>query len=320
MPHEIVVLAMQDSVAFDLGIPRQAFGGAVDAEGEHLYRVRLCSVDGGPVRTNAGFDAVVGHDISIMPEADTVIVLPGLAARRAATALDPAVSEALLAAHARGARIMSICTGAFVLGAIGLLDGKRATTFWQRSAEFREQFPLVNLEPDVLFVDDGILSSAGVAAGLDLCLHVIRTDFGVAAANGVARNLVMPPMRFGGQAQYIERSRPVDDGDRISTLLVWMSDRIEQPLGIDTLARQATMSERTLTRRFREHTGTSPAAWILDERLARARELLESTDLYIDEIAQLSGLGSGTHLRSQFQRRFAQSPTEYRKVYRPISS
>lgn len=321
MPHEIVLIALDGVHAMDLGMPSQVFGGLLDERGAERYRVRVCSPDGGAVATSAGFAALLEHDISVAAEADTVIVLPGGGARAARPGtLDPRVRDALLAARARGARVVSICTGAFVLGAAGMLDGRRATTYWRRSDEFRAAYPEVRLEPDVLFVDDGILTSAGVAAGLDLCLHLIGLDFGIAAANDAARRLVMAPRRSGGQAQFIDSWRPADDDDRLTPVLAWASQHLGDPLTVAGLARRATMSERTFTRRFREQTGTSPTAWITAERLARARELLEQTDLYVDEVARVSGLGSGTHLRAQFQRRFGQSPTEYRRVYRPASA
>lgn len=318
MPHEVVAIALQGAHAMDLGMPAQVFEGLLDEQGAERYRVRVCSPGGAPVVTTAGFTALLEHDLSIVAEADTVIVLPGTGARTARPdSLDPGLRDALVAAHARGARVVSICTGAFALAAAGMLDGRRATTYWRRSEEFRAAYPGVRLEPDVLFVDDGIFTSAGVAAGLDLCLHLISLDFGVALGNEAARRLVMAPRRAGGQAQFIERWRPADDTDRLGDVLAWASSHLDSALSVDSLARRASMSERTFTRRFREHTGTSPTAWITAERLARARELLEGSDLYVDEIARLSGLGSGTHLRSQFQRRFGQSPTEYRRVYRP---
>ncbi|CAN5631043.1 helix-turn-helix domain-containing protein [soil metagenome] len=319
--HEVVVIALQDSVAVDLGIPSQVFGDALDSAGHPFYRVRLCSVDGRPVRTNAGFSAVVEHDLSIVDEADTVIVAPGREARESgASGVSPAVADALHAAEVRGARIVAICTGAFLLAAVGLLDGRRATTYWRRTDEFRRQFPRVRLEPDVLFVDDGVLTSAGVAAGFDVCLHIVRTDLGVAAANDAARHLVMPPTRPGGQAQFIERHRPADDRSRLSDVLDWASGTLDATLSVELLAARASMSERSFTRHFREHTGTSPAAWLTGQRLARARELLETTDLYIDEIARLSGLGTATHMRAQFQKRLGQSPSDYRRVFRPVSA
>jgi len=321
MPHDIVAIALPGAHAMDLGMPAQVFEGLLDEHGAERYRVRVCSPGGAPIETTAGFTAVLGHDLSIVAEADTVIVLPGTGARESrAASLDAELNEVLHAARNRGTRIVSLCTGAFVLAATGLLDGRRATTYWRRSEEFRAAFPAVRLEPDVLYVDDGVLTSAGVAAGLDLCLHLISVDFGIALGNEAARRLVMAPRRAGGQAQFIERWRPADDGDRLTGVLVWASAHLDESLSVDSLARRAAMSERTFTRRFREQTSTSPTAWITTERLARARELLESTDLYVDEIARISGLGSGTHLRAQFQRRFGQSPTEYRRVFRPTGA
>ncbi|MDO7881667.1 GlxA family transcriptional regulator [Salinibacterium soli] len=313
--HEIVAIALQDSVVLDLGIPHQVFGTARGAAGEELYRVRIASVDGAPIRTTAGFDAAVADGLEIVDEADTVIVLPGREARTGP--IDPRVRRAVLGARDRGARIMAICTGAFVLAELGLLDGRRATTYWMRSAEFEERFPLVRLEPDVLYVDDGILTSAGVAAGLDLCLHVVRSDHGMTVANDVARRLVMPPIRFGGQSQYIERPRPADEGDRFSELLEWARAHLASDLSLPRLARRAALSERTLARRFRERTGSSPGAWLAAERLDRARELLESTDLTVKEIAAASGLGSAANLRSRFSQRFGLAPGDYRRSFRP---
>ena len=318
MTHDIALVAQQGAHAMDLGIPHQVFGGLLDESGAERYQVRIASPGGVPVVTSAGFTAMVEHDLSILDEADTVIVLPGRETRFSRPdTLDPQLRDRLLAAHDRGARIVSICTGAFVLASAGLLDGRRATTYWKRTEEFRAAFPHVRLEPDVLYVDDGVITSAGVAAGLDVCLHLVRSDFGMAVANDAARRAVMAPRRAGGQAQFIERHRPVDDGARLSTVLDWASEHLGDALSLDQLSSRAGMSPRTFTRRFREHTGTSPAAWLLSERLAHARELLETTDLHVGEVARTTGLGTATHLRAQFQRRFGHTPTAYRRVYQP---
>lgn len=318
--HDIAVVALEGSIALDLGIPAEVFGGVLDDDGHPRYRVRLCTIDGTPVGTNAGFSATVDHDLSIVSEAETVIVLPGREARESAhTGIDERLASSLRAASERGARIMAICTGGFVLAALGLLDGKRATMYWRRTDEFRTLFPHVELDVDVLFVDDGVLTSAGVAAGLDLCLYVVGKDFGVAASNAVARRLVTSPTRAGGQAQFIEREQPDHQGDRLQAVLAWASANLHEPIAVPDLAREAAMSERSFTRHFRARTGTSPSAWIMGERLALARELLERTDLYVDEIARRTGLGSATNLRGQFQRRLGQTPTAYRRVFRPAS-
>ncbi|UDF13624.1 helix-turn-helix domain-containing protein [Antiquaquibacter oligotrophicus] len=316
--HEIVAVALDGSILLDLGVPHQVFDSARGATGEALYRVRIASIGGLPVSTSSGVEVSVAHGLEIVGEADTVIVLPGREAR--VGPLNTDLRDALVGARERGVRIMAICTGAFALAEAGLLDGRRATTYWVRSAEFASRFPSVRLEPDVLFVDDGILTSAGVAAGLDLCLHVVRTDHGAAVANDVARQLVMPSVRQGGQAQYIPRHRPADDDDRFSELLTWARARVGDDLTVADLATRASLSERTLARRFRERTGASPGAWLVAERFDRARELLESTDLYVDEVARASGLGSAANLRARFAQRFGVSPTEYRRAFRATVS
>lgn len=314
--HDVALIALDGSVVFDLGIPPQVFGAVVDGHGLPRYRVRTCSIDGAPVQTSAGYAIAVEHDLSIADDADTVIVTGGDGAvAMARDGMDPRLADALHAASKRGARVMSICTGAFALAAAGLLDGRRATTHWRYADEFRRLFPAVKLDADVLFVDDGVLTSAGVAAGLDLCLEVVRMDFGAAAANTSARRAVTAPQRPGGQAQFIERQRPADNGDRISSVLAWANERLAEPLPIGVLARRAAMSERTLTRHIRAHTGSSPASWITSQRLALARELLEQTDLTVEEVARASGLRTGSHLRDQFQRRLGQTPTEYRRLF-----
>jgi transcriptional regulator GlxA family with amidase domain len=319
MVHRIAVLAVENVVVLDLGMPTQAFGTSLDEAGMPRYRVEVCSVDGRPVMTSAGFSAAVEHDISLLEQADTVIV-PGGTWISSWGFRDERIGVALRAAKARGARIMSICTGAFVLAAAGILDGHRATTHWRYADTFRELFPAVELDRDVLFVDDGVLTSAGVAAGLDLCIYVLRKDFGAAAANTAARRMVMAPERQGGQAQFIERTLPGDDGDELSAVLTWASGNLAAELSVDELARRASMSVRSFTRHFRARTGSSPAAWVASERLGYAKELLEKTELYVDEVARHTGIGTAAHLRSQFHRRFGQSPTAYRRVYRGPSA
>jgi AraC family transcriptional activator FtrA len=226
------------------------------------------------------------------------------------------VMDALRTAHRHGARLLSICSGSFVLAATGLLDGKRATTHWRYAEELRRRYPLVQVNPEVLYVDEGqILTSAGSAAGLDLCLHLVRRDYGPAVANQVARRLVIPPHRDGGQAQFLER--PVDQRERgsLSALLDKIARRLSEPMRIAELARLAAMSERTFMRRFRETTGMTPAEWITRMRVDRARELLECTRLSIEQIAARTGLGTATTLRHHFRRKVGVSPVEYRRQF-----
>lgn len=313
--HEVAVLALPSVVAFELGLPHKLIGGAVDEAGQPLYRVRVATVDGGPVRTSAGYSVLPEHDASILRTADTVVV-PGV--QRGASVerggLEDAVGAAL---DGLRARLMSICTGAFVLAAAGRLDGRPATTHWMHTAKFRQFFPAVRLDPDVLYVDDGdVLTSAGNAAGIDLCLHVVRRDHGLAVANRVARRSVVSPWREGGQSQFVE---PLDEalGDGTAPTRAWALDRLDQPLTLAELAAHAAMSVRTFTRRFRDETGVSPVRWLTDRRVELARRLLETTELPVDRVAQRSGFGTPTALRQQLHAAVGVAPLTYRRTYRP---
>jgi transcriptional regulator GlxA family with amidase domain len=249
-------------------------------------------------------------------EADTVMVTGGAGRED----VPPAVLTALREAAAAGKRIASICTGAFVLAEAGLLEGRRATTYWAKSDVFRRRYPAVRLEPDVLFVEDGpVLTSAGLAAGIDLCLHMIRSDHGAAAANEVARLAVVAPVRPGGQAQFIETPLPAETGVSLAETRAWALQRLDQQLTLTDLARHAHNSVRTLTRRFRDETGLSPLQWLLHQRIIRARELLESTDLPMDVVAARSGLGSADSLRQHLVRRVGLTPTAYRRSFTRLS-
>ncbi|WP_018333196.1 GlxA family transcriptional regulator [Actinomycetospora chiangmaiensis] len=316
MPHVVVVLALPPVVGFDLAIPPQVFGTA-ERDGEPLYDVRVCGLEAGPVPTTAGYALHVEHGPEALAAADTVLV-PGThfpPARR--DGVLPAAVREVLALVPSGARWMSICTGAFVLGAAGRLAGRRATTHWARAAEFRRLYPDVDLDEDVLFVDEGDLAtSAGLAAGLDLCLHVVRRDHGAAVATEVARHLVVSPWRDGGQAQFIERPLPVDDGGSTAATRLWARERLAEPLDVATLAGHARMSTRTFARRFRAETGTSPHAWVLAQRVAHARHLLESTDLPVDRVATEAGLGTTSSLRAHLAADVGLSPVAYRRTYR----
>ncbi|GAA3201988.1 GlxA family transcriptional regulator [Actinocorallia longicatena] len=316
MTHLVAVLVLDDFASLDAGIPGQVFWAA---EAPADYDVQTCTPGGRAVRCEAaGFSIVPDHDLSLLERADTVVV-PGVhgGPPYAEGTVETAVSEALRAAHARGARIMSICTGAFVLAAAGLLDGRQATTHWRNTAHFASLFPTVDLDPDVLFVDDGdILTSAGVAAGIDLCLHVIRSDHGAEVANRAARRCVAPPFREGGQAQFIERPVPAAPDTTTAATRAWALARLHTALTLDDLAAHAAMSTRTFTRRFREETGLSPSRWLARQRVEHARHLLESTDLSVDEVARASGFNTPVSLRQHLHAALGVAPLAYRHAFR----
>jgi transcriptional regulator GlxA family with amidase domain len=316
MFHDVAVLALDNVVAYDLGVPSQIFGAARDVRGQALYRIRVCTPDGGPVRTSAGFAAVPDHGPEILAAADTLLV-PGVhgGAALETGVLEPPVAAAL-ARRRPDARVMSICTGAFVLAAAGLLDGRPATTHWAYADRFRALHPTVRLDPGVLFVDDGeVLTSAGVGAGVDLCLHVVRRDHGSAVANRAARRSVMPPWREGGQAQFIERPLPAPTGSSTAETRAWAMERLREPLDLARLARRAGMSVRTFTRRFRAETGLSPAQWLVRQRVEEARRLLETTDLPIEQVAERAGLGTAASLRQHLHAAVGVSPAAYRRTF-----
>jgi transcriptional regulator GlxA family with amidase domain len=316
MPHEIAVLALNDVVVFDLGVASQIFCAARDTEGRPLYRVRTCTPDGEPVRTSAGFLALPSEGPEILETADTVVVA-GVHAGLAMT--EGRLEQSVAAALARtrpDVRLMSICTGAFVLAATGVLDGRPAATHWQYADRFRALYPRVRLNAEVLFVDDGdVLTSAGVGAGIDLCLHVIRRDHGSEVANRAARRSVVPPWRDGGQSQFIERPLPAPTDASTAATRTWALTRLDEPLSLSRLARQAGMSVRTFTRRFREETGVSPAQWLLRQRVEEARRLLETTDLPIDRVAERAGFGTATSMRQHLHAAVGVSPTAYRRTF-----
>ncbi|MEU8196087.1 helix-turn-helix domain-containing protein [Microbispora amethystogenes] len=317
--HRVAVLVLDHFASLDLGIPGQVFLAARDRDPGRgpLYEVVTCSPGARPVRTRAGYRVLPDHDLDVLATAHTVVV-PGVHDGRALRdgTLDEEVREALLAVAGR-ARLISICTGAFVLAAAGLLDGRPATTHWRNAAAFRALFPRVRLDPDVLFIDDGdVLTSAGVAAGIDLCLHVIRRDHGTEVANRTARRCVTPPFREGGQAQYIERPLPDPVGTTTAPTRAWMLEHLEEPVNLAALAAHARMSVRTFTRRFREETGLSPARWLAGQRVAHARHLLETTDLPVDAIARKAGFGSAVSLRQHLNAAVGVSPLAYRQTFR----
>ena len=307
-------------VALDLGAPPQVFGAATKPDRAPLYRTVVCSAGGRPVLDVSRDSTRRSRTISRSRPPPKPCSCPGF--RRPSAAIkgdiDPAVLDALRAAAARGARIVSTCTGAFVLAAAGLLDGRPATTHWAYANRFRRLYPSVRLDPDVLFVDDGnVLTSAGVAAGIDLCLHLVRGDHGAEMANRAARRCVVLPVRTGGQAQFIERQPVgVDAGSSLADAQAWALARLDQPVGVPELAARAGTSVRTLTRRWRAETGDSPLRWLLARRVEHARHLLESTDLSVEEVARRAGFGSAASLRAHFQSVVGQSPMLHRRAFR----
>jgi transcriptional regulator GlxA family with amidase domain len=316
--HRVVVLALTGLLPFELGIPHRIFGRAKDTDGHPLYEVVTCSVRPGPVRTDADFDIHVEHGPEALATADTVVV-------PASYELGPVYEEGRLTqelaaalAHIRpGTRMVSICTGGYVLAAAGFLDGRPATTHWSSAEHFQRLFPSVRVDADVLFIDDGdVLTSAGVAAGIDLCLHIVRRDHGTAVANEVARRTVVPPHRDGGQAQYIHRPVPEPQLATTTSARAWALSRLHEPIQLRDMADQESMSVRTFTRRFREEAGISPGQWLTRQRVERARHLLESTDLSVDQVARDAGFGTAQSMRQHLQAALGVPPTAYRRAFR----
>ncbi|MEX5236157.1 helix-turn-helix domain-containing protein [Kocuria arenosa] len=316
MISNVAVIVFDEVSPFELGVACEAWAIDRSADGLPVMDFAVCSPDGGPVRTIAGFDVAVHHGLDRVAEAD-LVVLPAMSRDIPVPA---EVIHALRAAHDRGARLLSICSGAFVLGAAGLLDGRRCTTHWMHTAELAERFPAAQVVPEVLYVEDGtILTSAGTAAGLDACLHLWRQEFGSAAANTVARRMVVPPQRQGGQAQFIKDPVPEHRAETLDPLLTWIVGHLDEPLDVDALARRAAMSPRTFARRFRDETGTTPHAWITARRLHRAEQLLEETDLPVERIATDVGFGNAATLRHHFTRIRRLSPQQYRRRFATTS-
>ncbi len=320
--HEVAVLAQPGVIAFELGLPHKFIGTATDPDGRPLYRVRTCTLDGGPVRTSAGYRVLPEHDASILAAAHTV-VLPGINVGTALTEgrLEPELAAALASVAGRGARLVSICTSAFVLAAAGLLDGRPATTHWLHAQRFRALYPRVALDPDVLFVDDGdVLTSAGNAAGIDLCLHLVRRDHGAEVAARVARRSVVSPFRDGGQSQFIEHPLPEPADSGTGPTRAWAMRRLDEPLTLVELAGHARMSVRTFTRRFRAETGLSPARWLAQQRVQLARTMLESTELPVERVATEAGFGTTASLRQHLHAAIGVAPLAYRRTFRGASN
>ncbi|WP_165462269.1 transcriptional regulator FtrA [Atlantibacter sp.] len=310
----VVALAYDGLCTFEFGVAVEIFGLPRPELGPDWYRFAVAGVESGELRAMGGVRVVADGDMSLIAEAGTVIV-PGW--RGADTPVPEALCEQLRDAHRRGCRIISICSGVFVLAAAGLLDGRNATTHWRYLETLQQRFPNINVVPDVLYIDEGsLLTSAGSAAGIDLCLHLVRRDYGQEAANSVARRLVVQPHRDGGQTQNIVRPVPVArESKRLGLLFDYLHQQLAENHTVASLAHRAGMSPRTFLRRFHDATGTTPARWLLNERLIRARTMLEKTRLSLDTIAIQVGFGSSGTLRYHFQQHFSVSPAAYRKRF-----
>lgn len=298
--------------AFELGVLCEVFG--VDRPDEPelpSFSFDLCTDVPGPVRTVSGFDLVVARDFGRLGSAD-LIALPAI---RRDVAVPPALIDGLQAAVARGARVMSVCSGAFILGEAGLLDGRDCTTHWTYAGELAARFPAARVDPDVLYVDsDRVLTSAGTAAGIDACLYLIRKEFGSRVANRLARRMVMPPHREGGQRQYVDQPVPCEV-DTLAETLEWMLGHLGEDLSVDQLAERAHLSSRTFARRFRSETGTTPHHWLTEQRVLHAQRLLEETTQPVEAVADLVGFGSAAVMRHHFARRVGTTPQAYRRTF-----
>lgn len=314
--HTVAVLALPDTVAFDLSTPIEVFGRVRLPTGEPGYDVTVCGTD--PVVAAGPMRIAVDHGLEGLAEADTVVV-PG---RNDVTVAPPAAAlEALRAAHAAGLRIASICTGAFTLAVAGLLDGRRATTHWLAADAFRQAFPAVDLDPDVLYVDEGqLLTSAGASAGLDLCLHMVARDHGAAVAADAARLAVAPLHRSGGQAQFIlrhqARVRHIAEQTELDAVLAWIEQEAHRDLTLTDIADYASMSVRTVNRRFQAETGQTPMQWVAGVRVRHAQQLLETTSYGVERIGREVGFSSPANFREQFRRLAGVAPQSYRNTFR----
>lgn len=311
--HRVVALVRPPQSTFELACAAQVFG--IERAGlPTRYAFGVCTERPGPVETHAGYDMLVTDGLDALDGADTVIVPGWLPATEPPS---PAVVAALRRAHARGTRMVSICSGVFALAHAGLLEGRRATTHWALAGQLAARFPYVRVEPDVLYVDHGdVATSAGAGAGLDLCMHLVRHDQGARYAAHVARTMVMPPHREGGQLQYSAPARPAQIDGTLAPLLDWVSGRLGEAVSVESMAAHAGVSARTLTRRFIEQLGISPGQWLLSRRVAAAQDLLESSDLPLDAVARRVGLSSAVNLRRRFVNVLGTTPGAYRRTFR----
>jgi transcriptional regulator GlxA family with amidase domain len=313
--HVVAVAVTDDAPVFELAVPCEVFGIDRSDLADPWYELRLCAVEPGPARLASGLQVAAPHPLDDLVDADTVVV--AACSRDIQTAPPPALVEAVREAHRRGKRIVTLCAGAYILAAAGLLDGRRATLHWMNGPDVADRFPAVDFDTRALYIDDGdILTSAGTGATIDLCLHVVRSDFGAAVANEVARRMVVPPHREGGQTQYTTPQPRLERVDSLAPVLEWARARLHEPLTIPQLARRAHLSERTFARRFQAGLGTTALQWLLQERVRLAQELLETTDETVESIAGRTGFGTAANLRHHFRRITSVSPQSYRQAFR----
>lgn len=314
--HTVAALAASDAGVFELAVPCEVFGIDRSYLADPWYDFKVCAGEPGVLRSEHGFTIDTPYGLDDLVKADTVVV----PASHRETGFPAEAVEAVKEAHRRGARVLSVCTGAFLLAEAGLLDGRRATTHWMHADEMASTFPAVDVDPRVLYVDEGdVLTSAGTASGIDLCLHIVRSDYGAEVANTLARRMVVPPHRDGGQAQFVDTPVSISEcpaEDPLARVLAWMVEHLDEPLSVESLAQQSLMSPRNFARRFRAVTGTTPHQWLLGQRVMLAQRLLETTDESVELIASRCGMGSAANLRFHFQRAVGTAPLAYRRTFR----
>ena len=315
--HTVVAVLLDGIAPFEFAVACEVFGIDRSFIASPWYRFLVASLGPGPVRTSLGFTIDAPDGLSALRRADTVY-LSAWSGSDGSREVPAELTDALREAHGRGARLISVCTGAFLLAEAGLLDGRRAATHWAHADDLARRYPAVKVDRDVLYVDDGdVLTSAGTAAGIDLCLHVVRNDYGAAVANAVARRMVVPPHRDGGQAQFIDLAVTAPStGDVIGATMAWAQRHLCEPLDVTAMADRAGFSSRHFSRVFQARIGTSPVRWLLHQRILLARELLETTDEPVERVAQLSGFRTATSLRPHFQRQVRCAPLAYRRAFR----
>jgi transcriptional regulator GlxA family with amidase domain len=317
MLKNVAAVVVDQFSPFELGVVCEVFGYDRADEGLPGYDFAVVAGEPGRLRSQVGFILETGHELDRLAEADLVVVLPAGDDRCATASWPEPLLAALRTAVDRGARVLSVCTGAFALGAAGLLDRRSCTTHWRHAATLARMYPAARVDPAVLYVDDGpIISSAGTASGIDACLYLVRKEQGSRVANAIARRMVVPPHRDGGQAQYIDRPVAEPSCETLSDVIEWLQRNLDRPVTVDQLARQAAMSPRTFARRFLQETGTTPQRWLTGQRVLLAQQLLEDTDETVDMIAERTGFGNAATFRHHFRARRATTPNAYRRTFR----